>query len=242
MRSSKSRSRNKSNNRNRSVGNIVNRVFDSSGPEGKVRGTPQQIIEKYNQLARDAQLSGDRVATENFQQHAEHYTRLLAEAQREQDARREQQEAQQQQRREKQEKHQRSDDRQSDDAKKDSDTAQSEGRNRADADRGSDKGTDRGTDSNSDSGADTGTEKRTGKGSGKGTDSNADSGTPDTQPAAAGTGEQPDVIDLGAEKEGSALVETPEDAPKKPRRPRRKKTDEAKTDSPASGDAPEAAE
>jgi hypothetical protein len=43
-------------NRNRSVGNIVNRVFDSSGPEGKVRGTPQQIIDKYNQLARDAQL------------------------------------------------------------------------------------------------------------------------------------------------------------------------------------------
>ena len=44
MRSSKSRSRSK-NNRNRSVGNIVNRVFDSSGPEGKVRGTPQQIID-----------------------------------------------------------------------------------------------------------------------------------------------------------------------------------------------------
>lgn len=92
MRSSKSRSRNKQ--RNRSVGNIVNRVFDSSGPEGKVRGTPQQIIDKYNQLARDAQLGGDRVATENFQQHAEHYTRLLAEAQREQNERREQQEAQ----------------------------------------------------------------------------------------------------------------------------------------------------
>ncbi|WP_172295739.1 DUF4167 domain-containing protein [Pseudoruegeria sp. HB172150] len=93
MRSSKSRSRNKQ--RNRSVGNIVNRVFDSSGPEGKVRGTPQQIIDKYNQLARDAQLSGDRVATENFQQHAEHYTRMLAEAQKEQDQRREQQEQQQ---------------------------------------------------------------------------------------------------------------------------------------------------
>jgi hypothetical protein len=88
MRSSKQRSRNK-NNRNRSVGNIVNRVFDSSGPEGKVRGTPQQIIDKYNQLARDAQLSNDRVAAENFQQHAEHYLRLLSEAQREQDARRE---------------------------------------------------------------------------------------------------------------------------------------------------------
>jgi hypothetical protein len=74
------------------MGNIVNRVFDSSGPEGKVRGTPQQIIEKYTQLARDAQLSNDRVATENFQQHAEHYTRMLNEAQREQEARREQHE------------------------------------------------------------------------------------------------------------------------------------------------------
>ncbi|KNG92363.1 DUF4167 domain-containing protein [Pseudaestuariivita atlantica] len=93
MRSSKSRSRSKGN-RNRSVGNVVNRVFDSSGPEGKVRGTPQQIIDKYNQLARDAQLSGDRVATENFQQHAEHYLRMLGEAQKEQDARREEQERQ----------------------------------------------------------------------------------------------------------------------------------------------------
>ena len=93
MRSSKSRSRNK-NNRNRPSGNIVNRVFDSSGPEGKVRGTPQQIIDKYNQLARDAQLANDRVATENFQQHAEHYLRMLAEAQREMDARREEQERQ----------------------------------------------------------------------------------------------------------------------------------------------------
>ena len=91
MRSSKSRSRSKQN-RNRSVGNIVNRVFDSSGPEGKVRGTPQQIIDKYNQLARDAQLSNDRVATENFQQHAEHYQRLLGQAMKEQEARREQQE------------------------------------------------------------------------------------------------------------------------------------------------------
>ena len=69
----------------------MNRVFDSSGPEGKVRGTPQQIIEKYQQLTRDCQLSGDRVAAENFQQHAEHYMRLQAEAQREIDARREQQ-------------------------------------------------------------------------------------------------------------------------------------------------------
>ncbi len=82
MRSSKQRSRSKPN-RPRTLGNIVNRVFDSSGPEGKVRGTPQQIIEKYQILARDAQLSNDRVAYENFLQHAEHYTRMLGEAQRE---------------------------------------------------------------------------------------------------------------------------------------------------------------
>ncbi len=96
MKSSRSRSRSKGN-RNRSNnqgGNVINRVFDSSGPEGKVRGTPQQIIEKYNQLARDAHLGNDRVAAENFQQHAEHYTRLLSEAQREIDQRREEQERQ----------------------------------------------------------------------------------------------------------------------------------------------------
>ena len=82
MRSSKSRSRSKTN-RPRTLGNIINRVFDSSGPDGKVRGTPAQLIEKYQFLARDAQLSNDRVAAENFLQHAEHYTRLLAEANRE---------------------------------------------------------------------------------------------------------------------------------------------------------------
>ena len=59
-----------------------------------MRGTPQQIIDKYNQLARDAQLSNDRVAAENFQQHAEHYLRLLSEAQREIESRREEHERQ----------------------------------------------------------------------------------------------------------------------------------------------------
>jgi hypothetical protein len=81
--SNKSRNRNKNNNRRGAVGNNINRVFDSSGPEGRVRGTPQQIIDKYISLTYDAQLSGDRVAAENFQQHAEHYSRLLIEAQKE---------------------------------------------------------------------------------------------------------------------------------------------------------------
>ncbi len=93
MRSSKSRSRgNKTRNIRPTGGNIINRVFDSSGPDGKVRGTPAQIIEKYTQLHRDAQLSGDRVNAENFAQHAEHYTRILAEATREIDKAREEQE------------------------------------------------------------------------------------------------------------------------------------------------------
>ncbi|WP_223421172.1 DUF4167 domain-containing protein [Tateyamaria pelophila] len=107
MKSSRSRSRSKNNrnrsNNNNSGGNVINRVFDSSGPEGKVRGTPAQIIDKYNQLARDAQVSGDRVATENFQQHAEHYLRLLSEAQREIDARREEQDRQNRERQAEQE-------------------------------------------------------------------------------------------------------------------------------------------
>ena len=69
------------NNNRRTLGNIINRVFESAGPDGKVRGTPQQIIDKYQALARDAQLAGDRVAAESFLQHSEHYSRMLGEAQ-----------------------------------------------------------------------------------------------------------------------------------------------------------------
>ncbi len=105
MRSSKSRSRGKNRNTNgRSAANNINRVFDSSGPEGKVRGTPQQIIDKYTQLARDAFLGNDRVAGENFQQHAEHYTRLLAEAQRDAEEKRLQSEQQNRDRQQQQQK------------------------------------------------------------------------------------------------------------------------------------------
>jgi hypothetical protein len=88
--SNKQRSRNKPGNggqhnqQRQRMGNIINRVFESAGPDGKVRGTPQQIIDKYQALARDAQVSGDRVAAESYLQHAEHYSRLLGEAQRQQ--------------------------------------------------------------------------------------------------------------------------------------------------------------
>jgi hypothetical protein len=56
----------------------ANRAFDSNGPDGvKVRGNAQTVFEKYQQLARDANASGDRVLGENYLQHAEHYFRLL---------------------------------------------------------------------------------------------------------------------------------------------------------------------
>ena len=55
-----------------------NRTFDSSGPEVKIRGSASHVYDKYLQLARDANASGDRVAAENYLQHAEHYYRILA--------------------------------------------------------------------------------------------------------------------------------------------------------------------
>ena len=58
--------------------NNPNRSFDSNGPEGiKVRGNAQTVYERYQQLARDATSSGDRILAENYLQHAEHYFRLL---------------------------------------------------------------------------------------------------------------------------------------------------------------------
>lgn len=54
-----------------------NHVFDSSGPDLRIRGTAQQLFEKYLQLGRDASGSGDRVMAESYFQHAEHYFRIL---------------------------------------------------------------------------------------------------------------------------------------------------------------------
>jgi hypothetical protein len=67
--------------RNRKSQNPMTRVFESNGPDVKIRGNPSHIAEKYLQLARDAQASGDPVAAENYFQHAEHYFRLIAAAQ-----------------------------------------------------------------------------------------------------------------------------------------------------------------
>lgn len=61
----------------RSAASLRNQSFDSNGPDVRVRGNAWQVYEKYQSLARDAQMAGDRVAAENFLQHAEHYYRII---------------------------------------------------------------------------------------------------------------------------------------------------------------------
>jgi len=67
--------------RSRKGPNPLTRSFESNGPDVKIRGTALHIAEKYVQLARDAQSSGDRIASESYSQHAEHYFRIVAAAQ-----------------------------------------------------------------------------------------------------------------------------------------------------------------
>jgi hypothetical protein len=52
-------------------------TFDSSGPNVKIRGNAYQVFERYIAMAREATTSGDRIAAENFYQHAEHYFRIM---------------------------------------------------------------------------------------------------------------------------------------------------------------------
>ena len=78
---SRNNNNNNNNNNNRRGQNPMTRVFESNGPDIKIRGTASHIAEKYLQLARDARSSGDPVAAENYYQHAGHYFRLIAAAQ-----------------------------------------------------------------------------------------------------------------------------------------------------------------
>ena len=64
-------------NQRRRQGVNPNRALDSNGPDVRIRGTAQQIYDKYQALARDSASSGDRVKAENYLQHAEHYFRVL---------------------------------------------------------------------------------------------------------------------------------------------------------------------
>ncbi|GJL93806.1 MAG: hypothetical protein DHS20C05_02110 [Hyphococcus sp.] len=65
------------NQRRRPGGGNPNRALDSNGPEVRIRGTANQIYDKYVALARDASSSGDRIKAESYLQHAEHYFRVI---------------------------------------------------------------------------------------------------------------------------------------------------------------------
>ncbi len=64
-----------------SGGNPLSRVYESNGPDVKVRGTAQTVADKYLQLGRDTQSAGDSVMAESYYQYAEHYLRIVAAAQ-----------------------------------------------------------------------------------------------------------------------------------------------------------------
>lgn len=85
MRQGQNNNNNNNNKRTRGRGrkpqSSANRTYDSNGPDVKIRGSAAHVAEKYVTLARDAQVSGDRIASENYLQHAEHYFRIIAAAQ-----------------------------------------------------------------------------------------------------------------------------------------------------------------
>lgn len=64
-------------NQRRRQGVNPNRALDSNGPDVRIRGTANQIHDKYIALARDASSAGDRIKAESYLQHAEHYFRLI---------------------------------------------------------------------------------------------------------------------------------------------------------------------
>jgi len=72
------RQRGRGRRQNSGGGNPSNKVYDSNGPEVRVRGSAQTVAEKYLQLAGDAQSQGDQIKTESYFQYAEHYLRIVA--------------------------------------------------------------------------------------------------------------------------------------------------------------------
>ena len=73
--SSNRRSRGRGNGKRGNQGRT--QVFDSNGPDVKIRGTAHQICDKYVALAKDARSAGDTILAESYLQHAEHYQRMI---------------------------------------------------------------------------------------------------------------------------------------------------------------------
>ncbi|MHC8509008.1 MAG: DUF4167 domain-containing protein [Rhodospirillales bacterium] len=65
------------NNGRRGPQNVRSQTFESNGPECRIRGTAQQVLEKYLTMGRDASSAGEHIQAEALYQHAEHYFRLL---------------------------------------------------------------------------------------------------------------------------------------------------------------------
>ncbi len=73
------RNRNRSNGRKNNNPQSRTQIYDSNGPDVRIRGTAHQVAEKYLALAKDAASAGDRMVAENYYQHAEHYIRIINE-------------------------------------------------------------------------------------------------------------------------------------------------------------------
>ena len=73
------RSRGRNGNNNNRRGNSKTQIYDSNGPDVRIRGNAFQITEKYMTLARDAASAGDTILAESYYQHAEHYQRVINE-------------------------------------------------------------------------------------------------------------------------------------------------------------------
>lgn len=69
---------NNNNHNNRRGNNNRSQVFDSNGPDVRIRGTAFQVHEKYIALAKDAFASSDQVMAHSYLQHAEHYQRIIS--------------------------------------------------------------------------------------------------------------------------------------------------------------------
>ena len=77
MRQGQNKNRMRGRGNGRKGGNPRNQSFESNGPDVKVRGNAQQVVEKYLTLARDASSAGDRINAESYYQFAEHYYRVM---------------------------------------------------------------------------------------------------------------------------------------------------------------------
>ncbi len=69
----------KSNNDRQKFTNFSNNENFKRKSPGRNNHNAPKLIEKYNDLAREALSNGDKILSENYLQHADHFTRILNE-------------------------------------------------------------------------------------------------------------------------------------------------------------------